>query len=278
MNNYNWRLVFLVGVLLSSGNVYAARISNVKATKHNLSATATVSTVKADPAAAGGGEKQICVFCHTPHGASTALKAPLWNHELSNPVGGYTQYKSESIDAYLDSSLTLYGTPGQFGAPGAGSKLCLSCHDGTLAIGSVNVANGLGAQTIAMTGVSTPSGVMPASSSNPDSGETTGFTARLGVDLTNDHPISVYYNAELVGRDGELRLVNTSQQVTSGGTTIVAPRDGTKPLLPLALKIEYFLEDEEELVIKMEVRVQEGEMVEELFFYMQIVYPVLEQY
>jgi len=38
---------------------------------------------------------EICVFCHTPHGASPAV--PLWNHDLSALT--YTAYDSPTMDA-----------------------------------------------------------------------------------------------------------------------------------------------------------------------------------
>ena len=92
---------------------------------------------------AHGRTTEVCVFCHTPHGATqadhggTPLRAPLWNRQLCRRAQTYTVY---------DLVLARRGrrSPGQLGndAPAGSSKLCLSCHDGTLAIGSVNVLNG----------------------------------------------------------------------------------------------------------------------------------------
>ncbi|MDI3280967.1 MAG: cytochrome c3 family protein [Bacillota bacterium] len=106
-------------------------------------------------------ESQICLFCHTPHNANPA--APLWSHTLSSQT--YTLYTAE----------TLQGTTGQ---PDGTSKLCLSCHDGTVALGSLgNPAF----RTIAMSGTA-PDGTMPAGTSD------------LGTDLANDHPVSIMVN------------------------------------------------------------------------------------
>jgi doubled CXXCH motif protein len=200
-------------VLWISGNAptTAAGISDVRNTKHNLSASGP-GTVKATT------ESQVCVFCHTPHGATTGA-APLWNRKLGATT--YTPYTSSSLDAAA--------IQGSLDQPGGSSKLCLSCHDGTIAIGNVNALNGVGSVTIAMQGTG-PGGTMP-----PGSGTTTGFTRNLGTDLGNDHPISVSYTNALALRDGELRQVDANQQFPPGsGTTLgVRGSPGYRPLLPL---------------------------------------------
>jgi len=172
------RARFAVALLvIVSASAFAARISDVRNTPHNLSATPYTAgtdtrTVKATS------ESQICVFCHTPHKANAAAKAPLWNRALSGAT--YTTYTSESMDATLAQ-------------PDGSSKLCLSCHDGTMALGSVGVLNGQENVNIAM------------SSTNIDgSGATTGYTRNLGTALTNDHPISFTYDSTLASADGEL--------------------------------------------------------------------------
>ena len=212
--------------VLVSGSTFGGRISDIRGTKHNLSAVAdgTVYAGGAVPARTvkATTEQQVCVFCHTPHGATLGL-TPLWNRKLSNAV--YIPYSSSSLDANV--------IQGILGQPGGSSKLCLSCHDGTLAVGSVNVLNGLGSETpgtqeidMAGTGVS---GVMA-----PGSGTATGYTRNLGVDLTNDHPISLDYTLALSVRDGELRSVDADQKYPSGQGTIIGIRgSGLKPKAPL---------------------------------------------
>ncbi|MEO8342614.1 MAG: hypothetical protein ABI536_02245 [Gallionella sp.] len=195
-------------VLLGVSSIASAVIlSNVSATKHNLSASGP-STVKATS------QTQICVFCHTPHGADQSAGAPLWNHALSNAT--YTPYFSLSMDA---NPLP--------GPPGASSKVCLSCHDGTLAVGTVGVLEGKSPVAIAMNGTGT-NGVMP-----DGSGATTGYTRNLGIDLSNDHPISFNYDTTLggiAGSDGELR----TPPVVNNGITVVGNRTASdKPTFPL---------------------------------------------
>lgn len=137
--------------------------------KHNLSAQSG-NDIRADT------EGQVCVFCHTPH--STGSAAQLWNKEETS-VSAYTLYDSD----YLTS--LSYDAPTQLNQR---SKLCMSCHDGTIALGSVyNLPGGGGAGTITMSGgIST----MP-----------TGAGGYLGTDLSNDHPVGVGYNT---AKDPEL--------------------------------------------------------------------------
>lgn len=94
---------------------------------------------------------EICVVCHTPHNAAAAIK-PLWNHTTSTAT--YTPYGS-----------TLAGSTA--GAPAGSSLICLSCHDGSVGLGSFGGAS--------------------------DINFITGATL-VGTDLSNDHPISVDYN------------------------------------------------------------------------------------
>jgi predicted CXXCH cytochrome family protein len=113
-------------------------------------------------------EDQVCIFCHTPHNASPIR--PLWNRYL--PVDNYRIYASRALDA----------EPGQ---PTGASKMCLSCHDGTIALGVV-----FSRQTpILMAGGVT---VMPDGAAN------------LGTDLSDDHPISFRYDSALSARDEHL--------------------------------------------------------------------------
>ncbi len=121
---------------------------------------------------------EICIVCHTPHNANTSVQnAPLWNHQLS-AVSTYTMY----------SSATMNSVAGQ---PDGSSKLCLSCHDGTVALENFGgVTNG----------------------SHPMTGP-----RLMGTDLSNDHPISITYDAALATADGGL-YNPTATQSGLGGT------------------------------------------------------------
>ena len=215
------RHLLVVGLLAGAAAgipAHAERVSDVRRTLHNLSAAGPGATKAAS-------ETQVCVFCHTPHGATmndqsgAAVRAPLWNRRI--PAGStYTPYTSASLDANV--------IQGQLDQPGGSSKLCLSCHDGTLALGNVNVLNGQANPTIAMSGTGA-GGTMP-----PGAGATSGFTRLIGADLRNDHPISLTYTAQLATRDGELRQLDASQRYPSGTGAVIGVREpGVRPRFPL---------------------------------------------
>jgi predicted CXXCH cytochrome family protein len=90
--------------------VQISNSATIVGTKHDLSTSGPNSTLK--------GGTDICVYCHTPHGASSTSVA-LWNRAALTTV--FTLYSSE----------TLQAVPGQ---PGGVSSACLSCHDGTLGV------------------------------------------------------------------------------------------------------------------------------------------------
>ncbi|MDH3272098.1 MAG: cytochrome c3 family protein, partial [Gemmatimonadota bacterium] len=71
------------------------------------------------------------------------------------------------------------------------SKLCLSCHDGTIALGSVLNVRGANSIDVQNTG---PGGEMPAGA------------ALIGTNLTNDHPVSFDFDAGVATADGELAI------------------------------------------------------------------------
>lgn len=107
---------------------------------------------------------QICLVCHTPHNADVSVtNAPLWNHELTSAT--FATYSSATMDAIT-------------GQPDASAKLCLSCHDGTVAV------DNFGDQT--------------------NGTHFIGGNANLGTDLSGDHPISFTYDAALASVDAGL--------------------------------------------------------------------------
>lgn len=148
-------------VLLPALGVVAHAPAALVDTRHNLSASGP-GAVRAVS------ETQVCIFCHAPH--NSAPTAPLWNRRA--PGSTYTPYASSTQRALT-------------GQPTGASLLCLSCHDGTIALGDVLTR----AAPISMSGGVT---MMPAGAS------------RLGTDLSDDHPISFAYTATLSTTRGEL--------------------------------------------------------------------------
>lgn len=157
MKKYMFLILLLIGITLYAG---------IENTKHNLSKTGT-GTVKSSI------EDRVCIFCHTPHNASSV--APLWNRNLSSAT--YTLYSA-------GGSPTLNATLSQ---PTGSSKLCLSCHDGTIALNQLYAGSSKATDlNIKLTG-----------------------NANIGTVLTDDHPISFNYTSTLASSDGQLTQPNS---------------------------------------------------------------------
>ena len=149
-------LVLLAACALLLGPSLAS--ASILETVHNLSA-AGPGPVKAP------GVGEVCIFCHTPHRAGQTRA--LWNRDL--PPTTYNLYRSSTLEAALKQ-------------PTGASRLCLSCHDGTTALGSLRVLPGTGRVSL---------------------GPLTG-RALLGTDLSDDHPVSFVYDQALAVKQGQL--------------------------------------------------------------------------
>ncbi len=162
------KIVKIVSVLGIVGALVVFSTMNAGATvvgsKHDLTqATGSGNTYYTN------GTDEVCVFCHTPHGADN--QAPLWNRSM--PTGPFTMYNSATIDMTIAA------------APQGVSLACLSCHDGSIAFdalingpGSGNYTAGGASQGYTWTGGS----VMGAG------------VAKVGPDLSTEHPVSVTYD------------------------------------------------------------------------------------
>ncbi|MCB0284279.1 MAG: hypothetical protein KDF60_16955, partial [Calditrichaeota bacterium] len=136
-------MIKISAILLTlSMAIYSQSIVN---SKHNLSVSGS-GDIKATS------ESEICIFCHTPHQSSP--RKPLWNRQ--DPGSVYEIYNTSTTDASA-------------GQPDGSSLLCLSCHDGTIALGDVLSR----AQPIEFSGGIS---VMPPGTSN------------LTTNLSDDHP------------------------------------------------------------------------------------------
>ena len=140
-NTRKWILFAVVGACLTQAR--SSQSGSIVNTKHDMSTLAWNTT------------KTLCGVCHTPHNGKVGQPV-LWNHTVTTAV--FSTY----------SSPTMQATAGQ---PSGTSKLCLSCHDGTVALENFGtVTNG--------------TNYMPG-------------TANLGTNLSNDHPVSITYNTAL---------------------------------------------------------------------------------
>jgi predicted CXXCH cytochrome family protein len=131
-------------------------------------------------------QNRMCGVCHTTHNSIAIPSAPLWNHE-STAVTVYSLYSSASFDNHGGLSIS---------APGASSKLCLSCHDGTVAL------ENFGGTTTGTTFIST--GLIGGAS---------------GGDISKDHPISFEYTDALATLDGGLNAPTSSNSGLGGTIT-----------------------------------------------------------
>jgi len=138
---------------------------------------------------------EICVVCHTPHnsysegeaGAGVGELGPLWNRALT-AVSTYDLYDSTTrVGSFINATMA---------APTGVSKLCLSCHDGTIAIDSFGRDDN-GAPFVSS---GAPDYVGDINANANIGGGTPGGTSS---DLSNDHPVSFVY-ADSVAGDTEI--------------------------------------------------------------------------
>jgi predicted CXXCH cytochrome family protein len=191
--------------------------NGINGTVHDLGTSHDGMNYTALPADTVGG--RICIFCHAPHNtirlstanlglasgsASAAPDAftylPLWNHTLTNNYASYSMYwngpgaPTGATNPHASQAIQ------QGMQPGSTSLLCLSCHDGSVAVNAYGNAS------------------QPAGSVSSGGG-TIGlqYTIGLNNNLQNHHPIGFDYNAAQA-IDTELRPSTTV--MTNSGTTI----------------------------------------------------------
>lgn len=130
------RNTFLASAVLAAMGLATGASAQIVGSPHDFSSMAW-----------SGGE--ICKPCHTPHNAMTGMPR-LWNHELT--VATYQMHEGSSGNGTGTATVDFDYR----------SRMCLSCHDGTVALDSFG----------GMTGSSFITG-----------------DANLGTDLRNDHPV-----------------------------------------------------------------------------------------
>lgn len=135
---------------------------------------------------------EICIFCHTPHHTNTTnnLK-PLWNRGTSAPA---------SFTAY---GTTIGGTSIANTDIGSTSLACLSCHDGVTTFD--NLVNAPGKSGVVNGGSDRGFTFWDAAIPGAVSDFMTSSRLNIGLNLSNDHPVSVAYDATKAG----LRPTNT---------------------------------------------------------------------
>lgn len=180
----------------------------------------TVSSNKHNFAAGSGGveatsESRICIFCHTPHNASldsSLINGPLWNHTLSTKSfagakwtpGIYNQLPFSNDVGWVNT----YST--QPNLPDGSSRMCLSCHDGTIGVG--DILSGSDISMVSDTCIDSNGKI------------TSGCTGNLLItDLQTKHIVSIPMNQYLID--------NSTAACTDGSSTIglTYPWTGSNP-------------------------------------------------
>ncbi len=147
-------IILIAANLVIAGPLAAQPGAGVADSVHNLSVSGPGEVRSLD-------ETEICKFCHIPH--TTGGPDPLWGHALSR-VGRYQVPDLRGGDR----------GPRPAPQPDGSSRLCLSCHDGTVALGEI-------------AGRSRP---LPMAGGERLAPGRRGF---LGTDLSGSHPISFVY-------------------------------------------------------------------------------------
>jgi predicted CXXCH cytochrome family protein len=151
------QLLFRLSIVIISFNTLSAHGQGILNSPHDFSN------------ASWNRGKETCLGCHASHDAQSAEhSAPLWNRQ--DVATSYAVYTSATMNAVV-------------GQPDGSSKLCLSCHDGTVALDSFGGAKN-GSTFISK-------------------------QADLEADLSDDHPVSFVYDSALAKADGALHDPST---------------------------------------------------------------------
>lgn len=106
-------LILLGMVVLRPATALAAPGTGISGTAHDFTNRAAVPV-------------GLCTFCHTPHKAqSTTL---LWNHTFSNNTYTWSDATSTQAGTSLPTFTKTWNGP---------TPKCLSCHDGSVAVGDI---------------------------------------------------------------------------------------------------------------------------------------------
>ena len=117
-------IIFVAALVVTAPTLaLAGTIAN---TKHDLSATSTAAIKSATQA-------DTCVFCHVTHSSQPGVARPLWSHTMTNQNLTWaptTTVRGTTLPTSVSSAAL------------AGSRACMSCHDGTVALGDLLTGTG----------------------------------------------------------------------------------------------------------------------------------------
>jgi hypothetical protein len=157
-------------------------------------------------------QDRLCAYCHTPHHAYTASDAgavgtvltasgyaPLWSHGVSTQA--YVPYASTTFDVLGGASMNADPLVGP-------SRLCMTCHDGTVALDTYYGQTGT---HFISNGSATYFGNMPLIEANGVKTHPIGFDAtavNTGGPQADSHLWSNYINNTYRGNVGTTKVVD----------------------------------------------------------------------
>jgi predicted CXXCH cytochrome family protein len=144
----------------------------------------------------------LCTFCHTPHRAVSTLL--LWNHTLSGATYTWDVPKTTAGTNFPSFKGDTYKGP---------TAKCLSCHDGSVAIGDV-----------AWFGAGKPASPLDSTQHTWPSAFNIGATGGTLGNMAGNHPVAMPYPYQ--------NLPNTYNGVTTG-SAIVSTEWQATPLTPV---------------------------------------------
>lgn len=183
---------FIIILLLIGG---AASGASIVGSKHDFSFGSTGTPFAGNYDTVYGPIDEVCVFCHTPHSASTdsarGLNTLLWNR--TNSTFTYSTYSSSTLDVLPDNP------------PTGITLMCMSCHDGvtSIAVNTLLNAPGFGNPAVSLI----DPGMADKIGQIYDGGFL-GWGANIGegnpsapgtINLSNDHPVSFTWISDLPG-------------------------------------------------------------------------------
>ena len=110
----------LAVLVIAPALAWAAPGSGLSGTPHDFTPT------NADPMGVNTLEVGVCTYCHTPHKALSTLL--LWNHTLSTNTFSWDVAKTTAGTDFVAIAGGTYKGP---------TAKCLSCHDGSVAVGDI---------------------------------------------------------------------------------------------------------------------------------------------
>ena len=137
------RALLRAAMVLGISALAFAQQATITGTGHDLSTGATSGP-------------SVCNYCHVPHAANPSMG--LWSHQVSGSQ--YQMYDNSVSTTYEQGSPSIPATPSP-------SRLCMSCHDGTVGLGAVNFS----------------AAPLPSS-------KTLNSTDNFGTNLTTSHPMA----------------------------------------------------------------------------------------